>query len=99
MLKTYEVANIRCEACANTIRKGLRAYFGNDIDIDLSVMPRKVTVDIEGDRDEDFLISTLRKLGYPLVNDEISSIEGVVMKGKSFVSCAIGKINPTKEKR
>lgn len=98
MKKTYEVANIRCEGCANTIQKALSEHFGNSVDVDLSAMPRKVTVEIKGESDEGFFISTLRKLGYPLIDDEISNIEGAVMKGKSFVSCAIGKFNPTKEK-
>jgi len=98
MVKTYEVANIQCEGCANTIKKALSERFGNSVEIDLSVMPRKVTVNLAGASDEEFFISTLRKLGYPLINDELSSIEGAVMKGKSFVSCAIGKFNPTKEK-
>ncbi len=99
MVKTYEVANIRCEGCANTIKKELSEHFGNSVEVDLSVVPRKVTVDIKEDGDEELFISTLRKLGYPLYDDEVSSIEGVVMKGKSFVSCAVGKFNPTKEKQ
>ncbi len=99
MLKGYDVANIRCEGCANTIKKALSEHFGNSVEVDLSVMPRKVTVEIKGDGDEELFISTLRKLGYPLIDDEISSIEGAVMKGKSFVSCAVGKFNPKKEKQ
>ncbi|BBG65552.1 heavy metal transport/detoxification protein [Hydrogenimonas sp.] len=98
-MKTYEVANIRCEGCANSIKKALSEQFGNSVEVDLSVMPRKVTVEIKGDKEEELFISTLRKLGYPLIDDEISNIEGVVMKGKSFVSCAVGKFNPTKEKQ
>ncbi|WP_201352951.1 heavy-metal-associated domain-containing protein [Hydrogenimonas urashimensis] len=99
MLKTYEVANIRCEGCAATIKKALSGHFGNSVVIDLSVMPRKVTVEIGDNAEEEILISSLRKLGYPQVDDEISNIESAVMKGKSFVSCAIGKFNPTKEKQ
>ncbi|WP_456403188.1 heavy-metal-associated domain-containing protein [Hydrogenimonas sp.] len=98
MLKCYEVANIRCEGCANTIKKALSPRFGDSVEVDLSVMPRKVTAEIKDETDEELFISTLRKLGYPLVNDDITNIEGAVMKGKSFVSCAIGKFNPTKEK-
>ncbi|WP_457594914.1 heavy-metal-associated domain-containing protein [Hydrogenimonas sp.] len=98
MLKCYEVANIRCEGCANTIKKALSDRFGDSVEVDLSVMPRKVTAEIKDETDEELFISTLRKLGYPLVNDDITNIEGAVMKGKSFVSCAIGKFNPTKEK-
>ena len=98
MKKTYAVANIRCEGCANTIRRALSERFGNSVAVDLTVMPRLVTVELASESDEELLISTLRKLGYPLIDDEVNSIEGAVMKGKSFVSCAVGKFNPTKEK-
>jgi len=98
MKKTYEVANIRCEGCANTIKKALSEHFGNSVEVDLEVMPRKVTVELNNLLDEEVFITTLRKLGYPLIDDEISNVESAVMKGKSFVSCAIGKLNPTKEK-
>jgi len=98
MKKSYKVANIRCEGCANTIKKALFEHFGNSVEIDLDTMPRKVTLEIKDDLDEEIFISILRKLGYPLVDDKISNIESAVMKGKSFVSCAIGKLNSTKEK-
>ena len=98
MKKTYEVSNIRCEGCANAIKKALSEHFGNSIEINLEVVPRKVTVELSSLSDEEIFIATLRKLGYPLIDDEISNVESAVMKGKSFVSCAIGKLNPTKEK-
>jgi len=98
MKKTYEVSNIKCEGCANTIKRALSEHFGNSVEIDLEVVPRKVTVELSSLSDEEIFITTLRKLGYPLVDDEISNVESAVMKGKSFVSCAIGKLNPTKEK-
>ena len=98
MKKTYAVTNVRCEGCANTIRRALSEHFGNSVAVDLEAMPRKVTVEIKGPADEEVLISTLRKLGYLLIDDEVKSIEGAVMKGKSFISCAVGKFNPTKEK-
>jgi len=98
VLKSFAVANIRCEGCANTIKKALFERFGNSVDVDLSVMPRKVTVSIASAADEEFFISTLRKLGYPLINDNVSSMEGAVLKGKSLLSCAVGKLNPMKEK-
>ena len=98
MKREFLVANIRCEGCANTIKKALFERFGEGVEVDLSVMPRKVTVQMADPGDEEFFISTLRKLGYPLFNDTVSYVEGAVLKGKSFVSCAVGKMNPTKEK-
>ncbi|WP_353662331.1 heavy metal-associated domain-containing protein [Hydrogenimonas sp. SS33] len=99
MKKRFAVANIRCEGCANTIRNALSQRFGDSVEVDLEAVPRIVTVDLAEEEDEAFFTSTLRKLGYPLIDDETSGIESAVMKGKSFVSCAIGKFNPTKEKQ
>ena len=79
-------------------KKALSEHFGNIVEVDLEVMPRKVTVELDNLSDEEVFITTLRKLGYPLIDDEVSNVESAVMKGKSFVSCAIGKLNPTKEK-
>jgi hypothetical protein len=35
----------------------------------------------------------LRKLGYPMADDELSTFQTVETKAKSFVSCAVGKMN------
>ncbi len=35
----------------------------------------------------------LRSLGYPLSSDELSTFQSVSTTAKSFVSCAIGKID------
>jgi hypothetical protein len=61
-------------------------------------MPRKVTVNLCNDDEKEHLTSTLRKLGYPLIDDDISGIESAVTKGMEFISCATDKFNPTKEK-
>jgi hypothetical protein len=37
-------------------------------------VPRKVTVGLNIHSDKEFLITTLRKLGYSLIDDEISKI-------------------------
>lgn len=91
MKKSFEVLNIKCGGCANTVKKKLADKFG-DIDVNLDTMPRIVTVDINNDEDEEYLKSTLRSLGYPLVGDNVGSLEKMGLKAKSFVSCAIGKM-------
>jgi len=35
----------------------------------------------------------LRSLGYPLTTDELSGFQKATTTAKSFVSCAIGKMN------
>jgi copper chaperone CopZ len=93
MLLTLEVNNIRCEGCANTIRKALSKEGFSDVIIDLSCEPRKVTVDAKNEASLAQIKSILRKLGYPLCDEENSFGESAGLKAKSFVSCAIGKFS------
>ncbi|MEE9445598.1 MAG: heavy metal transporter, partial [Cocleimonas sp.] len=62
-----------------------------DVEVDLDVTPRKITLDIEDDRMDD-LAQALRKLGYPLATDDLGLLESTSAKAKSFVSCAVGKM-------
>jgi len=90
MKQTYEVENVKCGGCANTLKSKLKGTFGN-VEVDLEVMPRKITLDIKETQVEELKIQ-LRNLGYPLTTDELSTLQNVGAKAKSFVSCAIGKI-------
>lgn len=84
------VDNIKCGGCASTISKKLKGAFATD----------KITVDIEKgiisiDTDEDKrdeVVATLLTLGYPQ-SGALQGFDATKAKAKSFVSCAIGKIN------
>ena len=91
MLQTVEVGNIRCSGCANTIIKALEKDGFTSINVDLSCEPRKVTVDIKNEASLAHFRNILRKLGYPLCDEEISFSNSASLKAKSFVSCAVGK--------
>lgn len=91
MKKTFEVLNVKCGGCANTLTTSLKEDFG-EVSVDLEVFPRKITLDIE-DEKIDALKTKLRNLGYPLTSDELSGFEKATTTAKSFVSCAIGKFN------
>ena len=91
MKQTFEVHNVKCGGCANTLTKSLKDDFGS-VEVDLSVNPRKITLDIEDNQIEELKFK-LRGLGYPLTNDELSGFEKATTTAKSFVSCAIGKID------
>lgn len=93
MLKTVEVSNIRCDGCANTIKKALLKEDYTSIEIDLSCEPRKVTVDIKDEASLAQFRAILRKLGYPFSDEEISFGNSATLKAKSFVSCAVGKFS------
>jgi copper chaperone len=91
MITVFEVANVRCGGCANTITKALKEAGFNEISVDLSCEPRKVTADIADDAQLAQFKAVLRNLGYPLAGDEEGTIDNAALKLKSFVSCAVGK--------
>jgi len=91
MIQTFEVQNVKCGGCANTLKTKLKEKFG-EITVNLDVTPRKITLDIEESKVEELQIQ-LRSLGYPLSTDELSPLENIGVKAKSFVSCAIGKMD------
>ncbi|TLT04139.1 heavy-metal-associated domain-containing protein [Aliarcobacter cibarius] len=91
MKQTFEVYNVKCGGCANTLIKSLKDEFG-EVVVDLEVNPKKITLDIEENQLESLKLK-LRSLGYPLTTDELSGFEKATTTAKSFVSCAIGKID------
>lgn len=93
MRKTFEVQNIRCGGCANTIKDALEKAGFEEVDVDLACEPRKVTVTFANEALEAQVIATLRKLGYPLVGEEVGVWGATSLKAKSFVSCAVGKFS------
>lgn len=93
MIQTFEVANVRCGGCVNTITKALKEKGFEKVTIDLSCEPRTVTVNVQDEAQLAQFKAILRKLGYPLFGEEVGNLDSASLKIKSFVSCAIGKIN------
>jgi len=91
MKQTFEVINVKCGGCASTLTEKLKDEFGT-VEVNLEVEPRQITVDIEENQLDD-LAAALKKLGYPLVNEEMGFVDSTTAKAKSFVSCAVGKMN------
>lgn len=91
MKQTFEVYNVKCGGCANTLINSLKDEFGQ-VQVDLEVNPRKITLDIEDEKKEALKLK-LRALGYPLTSDELSGFDKAATTAKSFVSCAVGKFN------
>ena len=89
---TYDlfVENIKCGGCAGTITKRLTEL---DSVSDCLVDVEKGIVSITGDESDKMEVTALLlKLGYP----ETGTAEGLKAakaKAKSFVSCAVGKMN------
>ncbi len=91
MKQTFIVQNVKCGGCANTLKKALKDDFG-EVEVNLEKEPREITLEIDDTKQENLKLK-LRSLGYPLADDELSTLQNVGAKAKSFVSCAIGKMD------
>ena len=85
-----QVENIKCGGCAGTIKKNMlkdSRVSGVEVDIEQGM----VTIDSKDDARDEFS-AILLKMGYP----ESGTAEGLAAakaKAKSFVSCAVGKVD------
>ena len=87
MKTEIQVENLKCGGCALTIKKAILAIEGPseiEIDIEKSI----VSITSENDNVEEIKLK-LSKLGYPEVGDKNT----VLHKAKSFVSCAVGRMD------
>ena len=91
MKQTYEVLNVKCGGCASTLKTKLLEEFG-EVEVNLEVEPRQITLEI-GDTNVPALRQALKNLGYPMSDEDLSTVEGFTTTAKSFVSCAVGKMN------
>ena len=81
------ILNLKCNGCANTIKKGLLSIEGvNEVEVTLE----NSEIKINKISDEVFqtVKEKLSKMGYPEVGDANTMLH----KAKSMVSCATGKI-------
>ena len=88
MKTILEIQNLKCGGCANTITTRLSAL--NDID-NVIVNNENDTVSFDYKEATDLTEATelLSKLGYPIVGEN----NPLTKKAKSFVSCAVGRMN------
>jgi copper chaperone CopZ len=91
MKQTFEVINVKCGGCAGTLTSKLQEEFGT-VAVNLEVEPRQITLDIE-ESQLPALRAKLKSLGYPMSDEDLSTLEGFSTTAKSFVSCAVGKMN------
>ena len=87
-MKTTEIfiENLKCGGCAATIKKGLLTI--NSVkDAEVYVENNSVSV-TTSDNNLQEIKEKLSKMGYP----EMGGKNTIVHKAKSFVSCAVGRI-------
>ena len=83
------VENIKCAGCAGSIKKNLMADAGVK-SVDVHIEQGVVVIEAIENKSNDYS-AMLLKMGYP----ETGTAEGIVAakaKAKSFVSCAIGRV-------
>ena len=84
------VDNIKCGGCAGSITKKLTSIFDTD-KIDVNIEQGVINIDLD-DSKKDELVKVLLDLGYPEI-DSVQGFDSAKAKAKSFVSCAIGKMD------
>lgn len=62
---TFEANNINCGNCANTIKSELKEDFG-EISVDLSVTPRRVSLELDESKIESFK-DAMSELGFDVI--------------------------------
>jgi len=91
MLQTFQVENVKCGGCASTLKSKLQEPFGV-VEVNLETMPREITLEVEETQLQE-LRTLLRSLGYPMSDEKLNLFETGTTKAKSFVSCAVGKVD------
>jgi copper chaperone CopZ len=92
MVKKFTVLNIKCGGCAGTVKKALKEEYG-EVEVNLEVEPRVITLNTNENFDEIKLRKKMKSLGYPFADEDLGTFEEVGTKAKSFISCAIGKMD------
>jgi len=80
-----EVENIKCGGCVNSIKSNLLKIDQVD-DVEISI--EENTIFVMGLVQKSAILSKLNELGYPE-----KGTNSVLKKAKSYVNCAIGKLN------
>ncbi|WP_291117142.1 heavy-metal-associated domain-containing protein [Flavobacterium sp. UBA6135] len=85
MTYQFEVENIKCGGCMNSIKTALLKIEGVEkVDIILD----SETIFVNGNVDAESITSKLNELGYPEKGNN-----NLIRKAKSYVNCAIGKMS------
>lgn len=90
MIFSVIVENIKCGGCASQVTRKLMSIDGVtlvNVDVDEAQVSGEMTTNVL-----EKIKITLAGLGYPEVGTQ-AGLEALGSKAKSFISCAVGKIN------
>ncbi|MFY8008156.1 MAG: heavy-metal-associated domain-containing protein [Flavobacterium sp.] len=87
MEQQFEVENIKCGGCMNSIKTALLKLDGvTEVSIDKEID----TVTVNGTMNREDVVNKLNDLGYPEKGNNT-----LIRKAKSYVNCAIGRMSET----
>jgi len=84
---TIEVENIKCGGCMNSIKNAL-LKIENIEEVQIDLETQTISVSGTNDFDNTLVTNKLTDLGYPEKGNN-----SFLSKSKSYVNCAVGKIN------
>lgn len=88
MKTTVQIQNLKCNGCASTITKKL-AGLDNIDEVSIDVENNSVSFEYDSEDTLEMVKKELHNLGYPLAGED----NKLPTKAKSYVSCAIGRMN------
>ncbi|MEY4507617.1 MAG: hypothetical protein RL297_2195 [Pseudomonadota bacterium] len=88
----FDVENIKCGGCENSIRKGLGTIAGVSVeDVQIDRDQQRITL-VANEADRNAIAEKLRSMGYP-EQGSVAGLQSGLAQAKSMVSCAIGKVS------
>lgn len=87
-MTTINILNLKCNGCANTIKKGLLSI-EEVTEVEVTLDNSEIKINEVSKEIFDEVKTKLSKMGYPEVGDANTMLH----KAKSFVSCATGKMS------
>lgn len=82
-----EIQNLKCGGCAHTITTKISA-FENVSEVAVNVETSEISFGYDTEATLELVVEKLKQLGYPVEGADNNGL----LKAKSFVSCAIGKV-------
>lgn len=84
--QVFQVENIKCGGCMQTITKGLK-HIDSGYDVHMDQSNGTIVIDSERSIDSEAVTHALDQMGYPISGDN-----NAWKKAKSYVSCAVGRM-------
>jgi copper chaperone CopZ len=83
----FEVENIKCGGCMNSIKTALLKLKNVE---DVTINKEIDTIFVNGNAEREIIIAKLNELGYPEKGENT-----LLSQAKSYVNCAIGRMSQT----